>query len=268
MPRRSVSFIELITAVAIMSIISATTGISFTLYDRRRLEVSGKIMAADMALTRQMAATYHRNYAVDFNISNDIYSIYNGSIAAANLIKRKALGLNLTTVCFPVDNGDGTTTDVDLTPSSIRFNFPFGTITRTNGNPISDHTGGTNPINMVIVNITAGSRYVEVSFSGDTGSEAYRVSPPGSHSHTCAIATACFSEGKNPELPVEVRTLQKFRDKYLTTNIFGKALMDCYYSVSPAVAGYIGKRNWAKKIIRVMLEPVVLLAQSLTGSDL
>ena len=267
MPRRAVSFIELITAVAIMSIISATTGISFTLYDRRKIEVGGRILAADMAWTRQMAATYHRNYAVDFDINNDIYSIYNGSIAAANLIKRKAIGVNLATVRFPRVNTDGTTTDVNLAPSSIRFNFPFGNITRADGNPISNYTGNGNPANIVFLNITAGNRYAEVTLSGDTGSETLRVSrTPGSHH--CAIATACFSEEKRLELPAEVLTLQKFRDKYLATNIFGRALMDCYYSVSPAVARYIEKRNWAKKIMRVMLEPVVLLAQSLTGSDL
>jgi hypothetical protein len=173
MPRRSVTFIELITALAIMSIISATVGINFSLYDSRRLEVAGRIIAADMALTGQMAATYHRNYTVYFDIANDTYSIYNGSSNPANLTKRKALGLNLVTIRFPRILNNGSTTDVDLSPSSIRFNFPQGSITRADGNPISPYSNYGNPVNIVLLNITAGNRYAELMLYGDTGLSAY-----------------------------------------------------------------------------------------------
>jgi hypothetical protein len=74
----------------------------------------------------------------------------------------------------------------------------------------------------------------------------------------CFIATAAFGT----PLADEVKTLYDFRDRFLLTNKLGRIFVRFYYGVSPAIAAYIEKRTWTKKITRLLLKPIVWLAKT------
>ena len=69
----------------------------------------------------------------------------------------------------------------------------------------------------------------------------------------CYIATASYGT----PLAAEVLSLSKFRDSYLLTNPTGRQFVKFYWKVSPSIARYIAKREWAKSIVRATLRPVV-----------
>lgn len=78
----------------------------------------------------------------------------------------------------------------------------------------------------------------------------------------CIIATAAYGS-KDAK---DVQILNEFKYKYLLTNKFGKGLVNFYYKVSPPIAVFIRKRDWARSAVRIMLKPVVWMAnKSLEG---
>jgi hypothetical protein len=73
-------------------------------------------------------------------------------------------------------------------------------------------------------------------------------------SGNCFIATAAFGSPLHPH----VRTLQKFRDRYLMNNAPGRAFVQLYYQYSPPIADWIAQSPLLRTIVRLLLIPVVL----------
>lgn len=69
----------------------------------------------------------------------------------------------------------------------------------------------------------------------------------------CSIATVTFGT----ELEDKTDVLRAFRDKYLVNNSLGKAFINAYYKYSPPVADYIAKRAWLRRLVRIILLPLI-----------
>lgn len=71
----------------------------------------------------------------------------------------------------------------------------------------------------------------------------------------CFIATAAFGS------PVEkhVMLLRHFRDAFLLTNGPGRQLVEAYYRYSPPAADFIGRHEYVKLAVRVLLYPLITL---------
>lgn len=69
----------------------------------------------------------------------------------------------------------------------------------------------------------------------------------------CFIATAAFGSYLSPE----VRTLRRFRDRYLLQSPVGRALVAFYYRHSPAFADAIRTHGALRVVARIALTPVV-----------
>jgi hypothetical protein len=109
-----------------------------------------------------------------------------------------------------------------------------------------------------------------IQFSTD-GSVPFPVQPvvSGSSSH-CFIATATYGSPLHPKVEV----LRQFRDRYLLTNLPGRALVALYYRCSPPLAALIARQPALQSVSRLALAPVVwgvehpLLILLLAGSGL
>jgi len=75
----------------------------------------------------------------------------------------------------------------------------------------------------------------------------------------CFIATAAYGT----PMAADIDTLRAFRDAYLLESSVGTALVDAYYSVSPAVAAVIAKSPVLAAGVRLLLLPVVFAAKCL-----
>lgn len=74
----------------------------------------------------------------------------------------------------------------------------------------------------------------------------------------CFIATAAFGSPLEPH----VKTLRKFRNKYLSTHSVGQSFIRFYYSWSPPLAHWIGESENRKFAARLALTPVVFLVRA------
>lgn len=80
-------------------------------------------------------------------------------------------------------------------------------------------------------------------------------------SRKCWIATACYESES-----VEVRVLRHWRDGSLTRSVLGVALVSLYYYVSPPVAHVAGASSVVTRVLRTLLQPLLLIAQESTGT--
>lgn len=69
----------------------------------------------------------------------------------------------------------------------------------------------------------------------------------------CFIATAAYGT----PLAEEINVLRRFRDSYLVRRDWGQKLIQTYYTVSPPIAEIIGKSESLRKLVRVMLKPII-----------
>lgn len=74
----------------------------------------------------------------------------------------------------------------------------------------------------------------------------------------CFIATAAFGT----PFTTEVDHLRVWRDRFLLNNNLGLLFVDSYYRISPAIADYIGKSEYRRYVIRVVLRPIVNLIRN------
>ena len=73
----------------------------------------------------------------------------------------------------------------------------------------------------------------------------------------CFIATAAYGT----HMTDEVKLLREFRNSHLLSNIAGKRLVECYYKVSPPLAGFINSHPLAGKIVRGILKPFIWMVK-------
>ena len=71
----------------------------------------------------------------------------------------------------------------------------------------------------------------------------------------CFIATAAYGT----PLAEEVKVLSRFRDNHLLTNYCGKIFVKLYCKYSPKIAECISQKPWLKRVIRLVLRPLVNL---------
>ncbi len=89
------------------------------------------------------------------------------------------------------------------------------------------------------------------------GGQPTPVTPPDAESYSkCFVATAAYGRADHPV----VLFLREFRDRYLKTWNGGKALVEAYYVVGPALASLIQGRPWACVLAQVVLLPFVVFA--------
>lgn len=74
----------------------------------------------------------------------------------------------------------------------------------------------------------------------------------------CFIATAAYGTPFDSRLD----SLRNFRDRFLTPNRPGRAIVSFYYRHSPPIADYIAERNWLRKVVRGLLAPVVFTIEN------
>jgi len=74
----------------------------------------------------------------------------------------------------------------------------------------------------------------------------------------CFIATATFGSSKAKE----VRYLCEFRDKFLVISFIGRTFVNLYYIVSPPLANKLKYSPLARKLVRKLLNPFIISAQT------
>ncbi len=75
----------------------------------------------------------------------------------------------------------------------------------------------------------------------------------------CFIATAAYGDIDQSD----VKTLRRFRDRYLNTTAGGRELVDLYYQLSPPIADLIRDRPALRALTRGLLQPMVRLVGAL-----
>ncbi len=77
----------------------------------------------------------------------------------------------------------------------------------------------------------------------------------------CFIATAAFGTS----MAHEINVLRSFRDNFLMREKAGNKLISFYYTVSPTIAKMIERSSILKAFARVVLTPIVKIAQKAIG---
>jgi len=97
-------------------------------------------------------------------------------------------------------------------------------------------------------NLGDNSSTIKVTLSGGGGG-GFGGGPGGG----CFIATAAFGS----DLDSHVHVLREFRDRHLSTNVVGRALVRMYYRASPPLAAIIARHESLRAATRFLLRPVV-----------
>jgi hypothetical protein len=87
-----------------------------------------------------------------------------------------------------------------------------------------------------------------------------QASPPKKSG--CFIATAAYGT----PFANEIQILRHFRDHQMSLTRLGRSLIHTYYRFSPPIAAYIATRERVRRIIRIILNPVVQLVRRLESS--
>jgi Tfp pilus assembly protein PilE len=76
MKKNATTLVELIVVISITALLASTILVSYTLLDRRNLEVSARTLMSDLSWAREAAMTRHYQYIAVFNTSAREYTIY------------------------------------------------------------------------------------------------------------------------------------------------------------------------------------------------
>lgn len=78
-------------------------------------------------------------------------------------------------------------------------------------------------------------------------------SKPTSNSGGCYVATAVYGSYDCPQ----VWTLRRYRDQCLSGSLLGRAFIRLYYTVSPTLVKWFGKKAWFSRLFRSRLDRMV-----------
>lgn len=96
---------------------------------------------------------------------------------------------------------------------------------------------------------------------GGLGAAASEDAPPGGEAGLggggCFLATAAYGSPMEPH----VKTLRKFRDRFLTGDAVGRTFINIYYATSPPIAKFISKHDSLRILVRYSLLPIVGLSR-------
>lgn len=73
----------------------------------------------------------------------------------------------------------------------------------------------------------------------------------------CFIASAAYGTPMDKDIEV----LRDLRDSYMMNNAVGLLFVDAYYQVSPVIADQVAQNPWMASLVRVLLTPVLLIAE-------
>jgi prepilin-type N-terminal cleavage/methylation domain-containing protein len=107
------TLIEMTVVVAIVAVVATGGMVSFSALGSLRLETEALKLVTDLSWARQMAVARHRDIVVDFNLAQEVYTIYHDSITAGNEEKHQALTVDIASVT--------------PAPERVTFYFPQGT---------------------------------------------------------------------------------------------------------------------------------------------
>jgi hypothetical protein len=93
----------------------------------------------------------------------------------------------------------------------------------------------------------------------NTGGGSSSSSGSGGGGGGCFIATAAYGS----PMAEEVYLLQEFRDRFLLTNLPGRAFVSLYYASSPLIVNIISKHDSLKILTRITLYPAVKMSQAM-----
>ncbi len=98
----------------------------------------------------------------------------------------------------------------------------------------------------------------DLSGNQATDTVTIRVVPAGGGGggSSCFIATAAYGSADEQDVVL----LRQFRDRYLLTNLPGRAFVRLYYEYSPPMAAFISTRPVVRKAVMIGLTPVVACA--------
>lgn len=122
---------------------------------------------------------------------------------------------------------------------SDKTEYPYNAATQTITIPVF---AAGDSIYLLVCNSTP----IPVSGGGSGGSG-------GGGGGGCFIATAAYGSSLHPD----VMTLRHFRDNYLVTNAPGRAFVTAYYRISPPIAAFIAKHEFARTVVRLLLTPII-----------
>ncbi len=89
-------------------------------------------------------------------------------------------------------------------------------------------------------------------YNGNWYCKAHDPTPPPQKSG-CFIATAAYGT----PLASEIDVLRSFRDRKMERSKFGRGLVRFYYRASPPIADAIAINNLRRRIVRILLNPIV-----------
>lgn len=79
----------------------------------------------------------------------------------------------------------------------------------------------------------------------------------------CFIATAAYGT----PFAQEIDALRDWRDYTLQKSILGRTFVKTYYAISPPIANFIRNKPKLRRVVRVMLRPVVALAKKYKNAN-
>jgi len=137
------TLMEIIVVVAIISILTGYTAISFLLISPRKIEAETRKLVSDLCWVRDMAVARHQDFIVD--VTNKTYTIYQNSIAPANLISQKTLDVD--------------EVSISIDPPDIYFYSPKGTI----------HSQGTTQPEQITLDLSYRGNSRQITLFSETG---------------------------------------------------------------------------------------------------